>query len=547
MLCKTSLKYAIYFAAFILPGCSYLGLGGFDTARPNVNPAQHGQYYPQQAQAYSPWAAQSGAYASYNSHQGYYQAPNPGIYGTYQSGPIRPSPQQAGPTAGAYFHPSIAQNRALQNRIVPHGSSAIMSMQNALGQSNLIESKRLEMREAQEEYTQARAASLPQFNLSGSFGYANRQSNSSVASIDDVSTSQETGGLRAGVSQPIYAGGQNKSQKRRAKASISAAEQDLRATTSNVALSTIQAHLDVIRANNVLNFYTRSVANLDAQKAATSLLFEYGEATIADTSLVEAQLQSTKVEAGQAELRLTDSLTNYQFLTGHRARNLAPPSFANLPATLDQAVNMALVKNPAVLKARAEWDVAQNDLKIAKAQRLPNLSLDGAVSEALGQSDFVASSSSATLSLNLRVPFSLGGQYKSQIQQANHVLSRRKVEERQTMMQLRRDITLKWNALQTANDSITLRQHEIDANDAAYRSLQEQFQSGVATQSELLSAESDLLSANIKLEDAKYQEQFLRAELLALLGNLDMAGHSVPAANSYVEAPLSNRLPRSRY
>ncbi|MGJ8560294.1 MAG: TolC family protein [Litorimonas sp.] len=420
-------------------------------------------------------------------------------------------------------------------------------MQNALGQSHLIESKRLEMREAQEEYTQARAASLPQFNFTGSFGYANRQSNSSVASINDVSTSQETGGLRAGVSQPIYTGGQNKSQKRRAKASISAAEQDLRATTSDVALSTIQAHLDVIRANNVLTIYTRSVANLEAQKTATSLLFDYGEATIADASLVEARLQSTKVEAAQAKLRLAESLTNYQFLTGQWANNLTPPSFANLPATLDQAVNMALVKNPDVLKARAEWDVAQNDLKIAKAQRLPSLSLDGAISESLGQSDFVASSSAATLSMNLRVPFSLGGQYKSQIKQATHALSRRKLDERQAMVELRREITMKWNALQTADDSINLRQHEIAANDAAYRSLQEQFQSGVTTQSELLSAESNLLAAHIKLEDAKYQEQFLRAELLALLGNLDMAGHTVPAANSYVEAPLTNQLHRSRY
>ncbi|GHB05599.1 membrane protein [Algimonas arctica] len=420
-------------------------------------------------------------------------------------------------------------------------------MQNALGQSNLIESKRLEMREAQEEYTQARAASLPQFSFSGSFGYANRQSNSSVASINDVSTSQETGGLRAGVSQPIYTGGQIKSQKRRAKAGITAAEQDLRATTSDVALSTIQAHLDVIRANNVLAIFTRSVANLEAQKTTTSLLFDYGEATIADASLVEARLQSTKVEAGQARLRLTESLTNYQFLTGQRANNLTPPPFVNLPPTLDQAVNIALVKNPDVLKARAEWDVAQNSLKIAKAQRLPSLSLDGAVSESLGQSDFVASSSAATLSMNLRVPFSLGGQYKSQIKQATHALSRRKFDERQTMVELRREITLKWNGLQTASDSINLRHQEIAANDAAYRSLQEQFQSGVTTQSELLSAESDLLSANIKLEDAKYQEQFLRAELLALLGNLDMAGHNISTSNSYVEAPLTNHIPRSRY
>jgi outer membrane protein len=550
---SVSLKYALCLAALTLSGCSILGLGKTVSHVATENQTRHGQFYPQAPQH----PADFSRHPQKPIYHRYVQMSERHITPPYQSNhvsrtpfPFGQHPSQPAPYGAQVTWPASNYSRpndpSLNTPYWPRGS-AQTSIQNAVSQSGLIESKRLEIKEAQEGYIQARAASLPSFDFGGSLGFATRQSNSSVASIEDISTSQETGSVRAGISQVLYAGGQNKAQKKRAQASIAAAQQDLRATTSDVVLDSVRTHLDVIRTQNILALHQRSVANLEAQKTATNLLFEYGEATVADVSLVEARLQTTKIEAGQAQLRFSESHTNYQFLTGDLPGKLAPPKFERLPASLDQALDLALSRNPDVLRAQADWDIAESDLDIAKANRLPTLSLDGSVSESLGQSDFVASSSAATVSMNLRVPFSLGGQHRSKVKQAIHVLSRRKLDGQQAVINLRRDITLKWNALQIADYSINLREKEIAASDAAFRSLKDQFQSGVTTQSELLSAESDLLSAHIRLEDAQYQEQILRAELLDLLGSLDIAGQT-----PYNVSPPANIRPafwgkRSQY
>lgn len=468
------------------------------------------------------------------------------VPGTVISPVIQPVPASPAIHRPAPASPSISSTAFAQ----PYqgGISLSQSLSNALRVDDRVAAGRASVDEVRESYIQARAAGLPQIELSGSYGYTDTRTEFVDPNLEDRSSQRDVASVQAEITQSLFDGGRVRSQKKRAKASISAAEHQLRATKTDVLFDTSLAHLDILRDQRIVELYELSVANLQAQKQATHLLVQYGEGTQADIALVEARLKSVEVQTAEARLQLDTSLTNYSYLTGQKPQGLASPSPVSLPPSLQEAIQIAETNNPDLQMAFYRRDVAHNDLKIAKAAGSPTLSLRGGLSESTGESDLISGHSAATVSLNLRVPFSLGGQYRSQKRQATHALSRSELETRQTIEDVRRHVTLIWNNIHTAQKTLDLRYQEILSSQTAFTTLSEQFKAGVATQSELLSSEQALLDANINFERAKHNEQNLRLRFQAILGVLD-SGNLAQAPSDFAQAShtrLSKTQPQKR-
>src|SRR6185436_2281047 len=200
---------------------------------------------------------------------------------------------------------------------------------------------------------------------------AGRPAVSATAGLNqDVVTSNIPGGngrdlsLGANVSLPLYSGGRVRNSVRAANTRVEAGRADLRATEGDTFTEAVAAYMDVIRDRSIVQLNQNQVRVLETNLQATRDRFEVGDLTRTDVAQSDARLALARSNLALAEGRLEASEENYRRVIGELPRDLAPPpALPPLPATPDQAEDVALGNNAdlAAIAARsraAGFDVA---------------------------------------------------------------------------------------------------------------------------------------------------------------------------------------------
>ena len=215
----------------------------------------------------------------------------------------------------------------------------------------------------------AKADGLP--NATSDFGFQEnflRNANSFTAPLR-----QSTAGGTFTV--PIYSGGAVKNAVRAARTRVEAGQFDLRATEASIFSNVVATYMDVIRDTAIVNLNRANVGVLTVNLEASSDRFEIGDLTRTDVAQSESRLEIAKGDLETARANLIRSKENYIALVGHEPGDLEPPPpLPNLPEQADQAVDIALGKNPDLLAAKERSDAAEFDIKSARAATKPQLS-----------------------------------------------------------------------------------------------------------------------------------------------------------------------------
>jgi outer membrane protein len=410
--------------------------------------------------------------------------------------------------------------------LIAGGAADAQTLRDALAETYrtnpTIMGQRAQLRSLDEAVAVARAGNRPQ--VSGTAGL----------NQDLTRTGGGNGrNLSAGVdiSYPLFNGGRVRNQIGAANERVEAGRANLRATEGDIFTAAVGAYMDVIRDRSIVDLNRNQVKVLETNLQATRDRFEVGDLTRTDVAQSEARLALARSSLSTVEGRLRSSEETYRRVTGVMPGDLAPPPpLPPLPATADQAVEIAIANNPDIAAIAAQIRAAGRDVSVARAGRLPTVSAIGSgretnylgsAAQQFGSSLAPENVTATGIGLQARIPIYQGGLVGAQVRQAQAIESQlleRGVETERLIVANTRAAFATWQAAQQAIQSNEV---AVAANTLALEGVRAEQTVGTRNVLDVLNAEQELLNSQVALVSARRDAYVAGFNLLNAMGQAE--------------------------
>jgi outer membrane protein len=346
---------------------------------------------------------------------------------------------------------------------------------------------------------------------------------------DVGSSSSNPHAVGASISQPVYRGGRTVASTREAENLVRAERARLVGIEQDVLLDTVAAYMDVVRDMAVLELNINNQQVLTRQLEAARDRFEVGEITRTDVAQSEARVARANAGRIAAEGDLTESRARFVERVGEAPGTLeTPPILATLPASLEEAIDVAATANPNVVAADYVERAARDGVDVVFGELLPSVALQGQVEYSDEDSEFASDRTTADIEAQLTIPLYQAGEVSSRVREAKKRASQRRLEMAQQRRTAAQVATSAWEALSTARAQITAFEAQVRSAQIALEGVREEAQVGSRTILDVLDAEQEFLDAQVNLVRAKRDEIFAGFQLLAAVGNLTARDLDLP-------------------
>ena len=328
------------------------------------------------------------------------------------------------------------------------------------------------------------------------------------------------------LSYPLFQGGTVRNNIEAAKTRVEAGRATLRAVEGDIFTEAVSAYMDVIRDRAIVELNENQVKVLSTNLEATRDRFEIGDVTRTDVAQSEARLSLGRSTLTTAQGRLATSEENYRRVIGKRPDALQPPPpLPPFPATSDQAVQIALAKNPDLIAVTRQAEASGYDVRSVRGTRLPTVSAVASgdyVNTMSGDTGGVPRSGTATsVGVQGRIPLYQGGLPAARIRQAQalegETLERRIATERAVVANTRSAFA----TYQAATNAIASNQVAVSANELALEGARAENSVGTRTILDVLNAEQELLNAQVALVTARRDQYVAGFQLLNSMGQAE--------------------------
>lgn len=323
--------------------------------------------------------------------------------------------------------------------------------------------------------------------------------------------------------QPIYRGGRTEAATKQAINTVQAARAQTLSVETIVFTNVVTAFLDVVRDQNLLEVARNNEQVLRRQLEATRDRFRVGEVTRTDVAQAEAALAQSIAQRITAQGTLETSRSRYTQTVGHPPERLIMPSERPaLPATREEALELAATNNFDVISATFTEAAARDNVNLIRGQLLPQLSITGTVGRSISPTIATIGerTDSASLVAQLTVPLYEAGSVYAQTRQAEQTVGQRRSQidtARRTAVQL---ATQSWETLQAARASIASFVSGVRAAQIALEGTQQEALVGSRTVLDVLIAEQNLFTAQSSLVGAQHDAALAEYTLVAAIGRL---------------------------
>jgi outer membrane protein len=433
--------------------------------------------------------------------------------------------------------------------LIAGGAADAQTLRDALSETYktnpTIMAQRAQLRSLDEAVAVARAGNRPQ--VSGTAG----------VNQDLTRTGGGNGrNLSAGidVSYPLFNGGRVRNQIGAANERVAAGRAELRATEGDVFTSAVGAYMDVIRDRSIVDLNRNQVKVLETNLQATRDRFEVGDLTRTDVAQSEARLALARSTLSTAEGRLQSSEETYRRVVGGQPGDLAPPpALPALPATADQAVEIAIANNPDIAAIAAQIRAAGRDVAVVRAGRLPTVSAIGSGRETnylgtaarqFGSPLAPENTTSTGVGVQARIPIYQGGLIGAEVRQAQAIQSQlleRGVETERLIVANTRAAFATWQAAQQAIQSNEV---AVAANTLALEGVRAEQTVGTRNVLDVLNAEQELLNSQVALVTARRDAYVAGFNLLNAMGEAEAKDLNLDGGPLYDPLPHYQRAVR---
>jgi len=392
------------------------------------------------------------------------------------------------------------------------------------GTNPRLQAQRAQLRSIDEQVSQAYARYRPNVAIVGSSEASQSEisdAETPAGTTTDESQTLFTNSVALNLNQNIYEGGGTVARIDSAVRQVGEQRAVLQSVEQEVFLDAVTAYTDVVAARRVVDLAINNQDRLERQRQATVDRFEVGEVTRTDVAQAEARLAGSVADRVRAEGELAQAIARFEAVVGFRPAELTT-RFAELlarPGSLIEAQARA-EKNPGLTAAEFAVDAALADVRVAQADLLPTVDLEGSVGYTDEPTDTIGSQTDARIAAVVTIPLYQTGAEYSRVRQQKQVVEQRRRELDDTRREVNQNVTEAWEGLLTANASARSFEEQVRANEIALEGVRTEAQVGARTVLDVLDAEQELFQSEVDLVDARATEVVALYTLQAAMGEL---------------------------
>jgi len=316
-----------------------------------------------------------------------------------------------------------------------------------------------------------------------------------------------------------------------AETRVEAGQADLRGTESAIFSQAVAAYMDVILGEAIVGLNRKNVEVLRVNLQATSDRFEIGDLTRTDVAQSESRLAIARSDLQSSQSNLSGARERYIQVIGQAPGMLeAPPPLPGLPASADEATSVALDHNPDLLAARQRSKASGYDVRVARAGRLPKVSVFtgadytsylGTLGGSVAAGTFAQSQTTAQAGVRATIPLFQGGLPAAQKRQAQARESASLEQEISVERSVVSQTRASYSAWQAATAIIVSSQTAVDAASLSLEGVRAENSVGNRTVLDILNAEQELLQTRVRLATARRNAYVAGFTLLAAMGKAE--------------------------
>lgn len=392
----------------------------------------------------------------------------------------------------------------------------------AYGSNPTLAAAREQQKATDEGVPIARAEGLPSANATAT------ETEYVVPNPANFVSPQRLAAFSGTLNVPLYSGGAVKNAVKAAETRVGAGKYSLAGSEAQVFSQVVAAYMDVILDAEIVRFNHANVQMLDVNLQATQERFQIGDLTRTDVAQSQSRLAVAQGDLRTAEANLIGAREHYIEVVGKPPQDLAPPpSLPGLPASVDDAVLVALDSNPDLAAARLQTKAAHYDVGAARASRLPRIGLfaDGEHDDYLGSLPAISyfgqlpdTANSADVGVRATLPLFQGGKPSAQIRQAEANEGAALDQEVGTERSIVAQVRSAFSSWQAANAIIGSTQTALDAARLSLAGVKAENSVGNRTVLDILNAEQEMVNAEVQLVTAQRNAYVAGFTLLAAMG-----------------------------
>ena len=403
----------------------------------------------------------------------------------------------------------------------------------ALANNIQLQKAKIKEYSALEDVKQSQAALLPSLNLSTSqnVNYTPwpQQGRATVAdgyvqsSVDKV---YYNGSYSLSGNWTVWNGNKNRNNVKLNKVAAEQARLDSATTANNVLEQIAQLYVQILYSNEAIAVTKESLKTSQTNEQRGKTMVEVGKMSKADLAQLTAQRAQDEYAIVEAESNLRNykrQLKELLQITSDEEFDVAVPSTTDdmaleaVPA-LNDVYAASLEQRPEIKNAKLGIESSDLGIKVAKAGRMPTVSLNAGVMTS------TSSMSDNAWGTQMKNNFSLGGGVTVSIplfdnRQTKTAINKAKLQKQSYLLDLQDKQTTLYSTIEnywlqavTNHNKFKAARVSTESAQASYELLSEQFKQGLKNTVELMTGKTNLLQA---------QQNELQSKYLAIL-NLNM-------------------------
>ena len=318
-----------------------------------------------------------------------------------------------------------------------------------------------------------------------------------VTGIGSDSSDQQS--LELVYTQNLYRSGRDKAALRQAEDGVRQSHASVDDTEQNVLLRVATAYLDVLRAERTVGLRKASLTAFEARARETKAQFRVGDRTAADVAQAEAEQDVAAADVASAEAALEVQRALFLALVGMPAEDLeAAGEPDGLPETLDAARHAAQTRRPAVRAAVHAELSAAHAVRVATGELGPRIDLRATLTRTVGHGTSRLNSTDRSIGIQLGVPLYQAGAGGARLRQARHRREQLRDQRLAAQREALRRATSAWRNLSAARQRRAALKTAIEAARVALAGIRREAAIGERTTREVLDAERNLVSYQVR-------------------------------------------------
>ena len=384
--------------------------------------------------------------------------------------------------------------------------------------------------ESKELISYAYGSKKPTLTSTISGTYANADKNTSTASTTPETLTDK---YQLTVSQNLYDAGYNELEIARSKILFNDEVIQFKITLQSLILEAIEGYLTVINYEKYLEANQKNYDSVLKAFEETKTRFDIGSATLYDLQNAEASFATASSNLFAAEQNVQISNKSFKRVVGLQAINLEDVLNINNLVNLSNTIETAMDQNLNLLLAINDIENKKILLLKEKKSKKPNLDISGTAEYSdSGRVDSGTKLTQGSVALTLTIPLYQKDQDNSNIRKYHSQILQSEIYLEDFREDIQIQIYNTYKDFKISESNMSTNQIVIQSIETSLNSLNEEYNIGTKTITDLVNEEEKLLNANVNYLNSKKNFITNYFKLKSLDGSLiKLFEHYIPATN----------------